>query len=119
MGTVFGVKESGLLGCVLGVQILSQLVCPPLAPDGAANLKSLPIWPVLIRMLLLQPAHRCPCSVTMNAKCLPGLIGRDPINSSVAMGITPRTGLQRSLRPQSLPVFAVRLQWAASITMAT
>lgn len=119
MRTVFGVKESGLPGCVLGLQILSQLVCLPLAPDGAANLRSLPVWPVLIRMLLLLPERRWFCSATVNAQYLQGLIGRDPTNPSVDMGITPHTGLLRSSRPQSLSDFAVRLRWSASITMAT
>lgn len=119
MRTVFGVKESGLPGRVLGLQILSQLVCPPLALDGAANLWSLPVWPVLIRMLLLLPERRWFCSATVNAQYLQGVIGRDPTNPSVDVGITPHTGLLRSSRPQSLPDFAVRLRWSASITMAT
>lgn len=41
--TVFGVKETGLPRCVLDLQILPQLVCPPLALDGAASLRTLPI----------------------------------------------------------------------------
>lgn len=85
-------------------------MCPPLAPDGAANLGSLLVWPVLIRMLLLLPAHGWFCSATMNAQNLQGLIGRDPINPSVDMGITPHTGLLRFSGPQNIPDFAVRLQ---------
>lgn len=38
---MFAVKETGLPGCVLGLQILPQLVCHPLALEGAVSLRTL------------------------------------------------------------------------------